>query len=860
MLSGYLNKFVPRTISLRTILIVPFIIQIVIAVGLTGWISFYHGQKAVDVLMTQLQNEIISRIQQYLTNCLEKPHLINQLNAKAIALGQLNIQNPQVREPYLKAQMNLLNCIGRIAYTTPNGEFMLIQHKPNQVWQLSIAGQSTQGHLFHYHLDEQGKRTEQLSTSTTSLFQLKQQPWYVSPDNLPQHSQWYPIFLDQQQLIIPANQPLYDSNQQFLGLLSIQINLSQISQFLRNIDLLKTGKIFIIEQNGLLVATSSPELVSSNHSSATSSSKPAAWNLAVDSEDALIRASAHQLKKIFPDLNTIQTGQHFHFKFKGQQQSLQVTPLIDRHGINWLIIVVIPETEFMLHIHANTHFTLLLSLIALFFALVIGFLTSHWIIQPICHLNSTAQQLSQIKWHQPTNQDSANDTIKVSRFQATCLVPSELENLAQSFNRMTGQLKHSFLTLRDNEHKLTQFLEAMPVGVFITNANGELYYVNQQAQPILTQDMQFHRVGSQEIYPQEQLPAIRALRGETVAVDDIEIHRTDSTISLEMWAKPIYDEQGKIIYAICVFQEITQRRQIEVEQENFTQQLYEINQAYQRFVPLEFLHLFDKKSILEVQLGDQVEKEMTILFSDIRGFTSISENMTPQDIFDFINNYLGQMEPIILEHHGVIDKYVGDAIMALFPTCVEDAINNSIAMLKTLHQYNQLLKKTACPPIKIGIGLNTGPMRVGTIGGQNRMDGTVIADAVNVASRVEGLTKIYGSSLLITEQTYLKIKNFYRYRIRVIDRVKVKGKSQFVTVYEVFDADSPEVIELKRKTLHAFEQGFMCFHNENYDKARQFFNQVLEINPADEAAKIYFSRCRRDFWSSYEKVMRRLDG
>jgi class 3 adenylate cyclase/PAS domain-containing protein len=856
MLSDHLNKLIPQTISLRTILIVPFIIQIIIAVGLTGWLSFHHGQKAVDTLIVQLQNEIINRIQQYLTNCLEKPHLINQLNAKAIALGQLNIQNPQVRERYLKAQMNLLNCIGRIAYTSSSGEFMLIQHKPNQVWQLSIADQSTQGKLFHYHLDEQGKRTEQLTTSTTSLFQLKQQPWYVSPNNLPQQSQWYPIFQDQQQLIIPANQPLYDTNQQTFGLLSIQINLSQISQFLKNIDLLKMGKIFILERNGLFVASSSSNSINKNQS--TSSPTLITRNLATDSEDILINAGAHQLKKIFSNFDQIQTSQYFHFNFQGQRQSLQVTPLVDGRGIDWLIIVIIPEAEFMAHIHANTRLTFLLSLIALLLALIIGFLTSHWIIQPIWHLNNTAQRLSHIKWHQPSNQDLANDDIKMAQFQTTCLVPSELENLAQSFNRMTEQLKHSFLTLRNNEHKLTQFLEAMPVGVFITDANGELYYANQQAQQVLNQQVQFHQVGTQQIYPPEQLPAIRALRGETVAVDDIEIHQAQGTIALEVWAKPIYDEQGKIIYAICVFQEITRRRQIEIEQENFTQQLYEINQAYQRFVPREFLHLLDKKSILEVHLGDQVEKEMTIFFSDIRGFTSISENMIPQDIFDFINNYLGQMEPIILEHHGVIDKYVGDAIMALFPTCVEDAINNSIAMLKTLYQYNQLLEKTAYPTIKIGIGLNTGPMRVGTIGGQNRMDGTVIADAVNVASRVEGLTKVYGSFLLITEQTYLKIKNIYRYRIRVIDRVKVKGKSQFVTVYEVFDADPPESIELKTKTLYAFEQGFMCYHHENYDKARQFFKQVLEINPADEAAKIYFSRCRRDFWSSYEKVMKRL--
>jgi len=850
MLSGYLKKFTQKTVSLRTILIASFMIPIVIVISLTSSLSFYHGQKAVDGLIIQLQNQIINSTQQYLINCLEKPHIINQLNAKATVLGQFNIQNSQVREPYLQAQMHLLPCIGRIAYTTPNGEFMLIQRQPNELWQLSIADQSTQGKLRHYRLNEQGKRIEQLSLSAQSLLQLKQQPWYISAPNLSQQSQWYPIFSDQQRLFIPANQPLYDNKQQFLGLLSLQINLSQISEFLKNIEMFKTGKIFLIERNGRLIATSSQQSVNNNDTF---------QKFAIDSEDALIRASARQLNKIFPDLKAIENNQHLDFKFQGQQQFLQVIALADGRGIDWLLVVIIPEAAFMTHIHANARFTVLLSLVALFFALIIGFLISHWILQPIYHFNKMTQHLSRIKWCQQTEQDFGKNKIKMSEMQTTCLVPSELRNLAQSFNRMIQQLHQSFLRLRENENKLAQFLEAMPVGVFITDAHGKFYCINQQAQQILNKETQFYRTGTQQIYPREQLPAVRALAGETVAVNDIEIHQADNIILLEVWAKPIYNGQGKIIYAICVFQEITQRRQIEIEQENLTQQLYAINQAYQRFVPGEFLHLLDKKSILEVQLGDQVEKEMTILFSDIRGFTSISESMTPQDIFDFINNYLGQMEPIILDHHGVIDKYVGDAIMALFPTCVEDALDGSIIMLKTLSQYNQLLKKAACSTIKIGIGLNTGPMRVGTIGGQNRMDGTVIADAVNVASRVEGLTKIYGSSLLITEQTYLKIQNYYRYRIRVIDRVKVKGKSQFVTVYEIFDADSPQMIDLKIKTLHAFEQGFMCFHHENYDKARQFFEQVLAINPADEAAKIYLSRCRRDFWSSYEKVMRRLD-
>jgi len=275
------------------------------------------------------------------------------------------------------------------------------------------------------------------------------------------------------------------------------------------------------------------------------------------------------------------------------------------------------------------------------------------------------------------------------------------------------------------------------------------------------------------------------------------------------------------------------------------EEMFQLNKAYERFVPRQFLSLLDKQSVLEVQLGDQIEREMTIMFSDIRGFTAISEGMTPQEIFDFVNNFMGQMEPIIIGYQGVIDKYIGDAIMAVFPSSADDAVRGAIAMLSTLNRYNQLLERAGLPQIRIGIGLNTGPLMLGTVGGQNRMDGTVIADAVNLASRVEELTKTYKTPLLITEQTYLKLTNESQYQIRVIDVVRVKGKSQLVTIYEVYDADSPASIALKNRTRDDFEAGFVLYHSGEVQDAQKLFEQVLQTNREDEAAQVYLERCKQ---------------
>lgn len=268
-----------------------------------------------------------------------------------------------------------------------------------------------------------------------------------------------------------------------------------------------------------------------------------------------------------------------------------------------------------------------------------------------------------------------------------------------------------------------------------------------------------------------------------------------------------------------------------------------LNQAYERFVPREFLSLLDKQSVMDVVLGDQVEKEMSILFSDIRDFTMISEQMPPQENFDFINAFLSRMEPNILDFNGFIDKYIGDAIMALFPTNADDALQAAIDMLITLNEYNKTRGRPGRPVITIGIGIHTGQMMLGTVGGRSRMDGTVISDAVNLASRIEGLTKIYGTSLLITEHTYHKLADPSQYKIRMIDRVRVKGKSKEVTVYEVFDADDRALMDLKQSTFTTFEQGLILYHQQELSLAYPYFEQVLAVNRHDDVAKVYMQRC-----------------
>ena len=206
----------------------------------------------------------------------------------------------------------------------------------------------------------------------------------------------------------------------------------------------------------------------------------------------------------------------------------------------------------------------------------------------------------------------------------------------------------------------------------------------------------------------------------------------------------------------------------------------------------------------------------TVLFSDIRNFTRMSEGMTPADTFSFVNQYLGAMEPAISGHSGVIDKFVGDAVMALFPRRADDAVQGALDMIRRLETWNAKRGDRNKPPVKIGIGLHTGSLMLGTVGARDRMDTTVISDAVNLASRVENLTKTYRVPLIITEATLLALHDPAGVSVRRIDRVLVQGKSQPVVLYEVLDAHDLPARQAKQRALADFEKGELLYEARDF--------------------------------------------
>jgi class 3 adenylate cyclase len=300
---------------------------------------------------------------------------------------------------------------------------------------------------------------------------------------------------------------------------------------------------------------------------------------------------------------------------------------------------------------------------------------------------------------------------------------------------------------------------------------------------------------------------------------------------------PLYDPSGDLLFLL-------QAQQTTIDEARaLNERLTQLNEAFRRYVPQEFLRLLQKESIVHIKLGDCVERRMTVLFSDIRSFTTLSETMSPQANFEFINSYLRAMEPMVRRHDGFIDKYIGDAIMALFDRAPDDGVRAAVDMLRALAEYNAGRAGEGHSPIQIGVGVNTGSLMLGTIGGEMRMEGTVISDAVNLASRIESMTKFYGVDLLVSGDARAAMEDPSAFQMREIDHVRVRGKTQPVTLYEVYDADPPAAREGKHANEARFAAALAAFRDGKLEDARAQWQECARACPLDKAARLFAERC-----------------
>lgn len=433
-----------KSVPLRRVLVVPFILQISLAVGLIGWLSIRNGQQAVNEVAVQLRSEITARIQQYLQTYVETPHKINQLNADAIRLGEVDPQDFAALEQHLWYQLETFDTVTAVYVASEYREHVAVERAEDGRFQVKISGDSTDHAVKIYAADRPGHRTKLLRSKPN--YDPRTRPWYKSAVKSGA-ANWggiYKLFATPQ-YVLNASLPIYDDRRKLLGVAAVDFSLTGISQFLHSLKIGRSGETFILERRtGLLVGSSATQqpFVIQNPTAPINQQTPIRVK-ATESSDSLTRRTAKYLQQRFGDLPQIDQTQQLDFDLGGERQFLQVVPLKTVQGLDWLIVVVVPERDFMDQINANTRTTIVLCLLAFALATALGILTARWIAQPILRLGSAAKAIA------------AGDLDQTVSVTST----TELNGLAQSFNQMAQQLRESFSALARTNEELEDRVE-----------------------------------------------------------------------------------------------------------------------------------------------------------------------------------------------------------------------------------------------------------------------------------------------------------------------------------------------------------------------------------------------------------------
>ncbi|MGL5834420.1 MAG: diguanylate cyclase domain-containing protein [Waterburya sp.] len=428
-----------RKASLSSLLIVPFILQVALVAGLVGYLSYRNSQHAVEDLTDRLTNDFSQRIQQKLTSYLATPLLANQLNSDAILRGDLKLnleRSDQRREQYLWQNMQLFSNLTWISLGAETGDALGIW-RPGDDNNLQISMSNRANHYYgtYYATNQQGKRTKQLKVERPA-FDPRTRPWYKEAVAA-KKAIWTSIYagFTPGTVFIAAAQPLYDRTGKLVGVSGTDMSLLDIQKFLVHNRVTPSGQVFLIDPSGLLVASSSQE----SPFRLVPGGSPQQVNI-LNSQTPLIKVTAQFIQQKFTSFANIQQQLKFDFQFAGQRHFVQVIPFSDGHGLDWLTVIIVPESDVMARIHEGTRTTTLLCFSAVMTAIALNIFLSRRLIKPIRGLSYASQQISR---------GNFTEKVPTSRIR-------ELSTLAQSFNQMNQEIQQSRRQLEDYSRSLEE--------------------------------------------------------------------------------------------------------------------------------------------------------------------------------------------------------------------------------------------------------------------------------------------------------------------------------------------------------------------------------------------------------------------
>ncbi|MGG6238031.1 ATP-binding protein [Nodosilinea sp. AN01ver1] len=565
--------------SLRNLLIVPFLLQIIGITGVVGYLSYRSGQRAVQALASQLMAETSQRVEEGLLGYLKTPQLITTVNAHLVQQGQFSSTRLAALEGHFVQQLQLFSELEGLAMANQTGAFLNVARLANGDLILRRRNiTSNDGALYRYRIDRDGQNLTALDSPRFNYDPQRDppdDPWYSAAQRSPAGLWRLVVSLsqgaEQPQLVMVRFMPIFDQSGQTAGVISTGVSLTELGNFMQSRAAGLRGQLFLIEPNGDLVATSTGEVPFDLQAKADH-----AENVAVQprrmsvtqSRNRLTRAVAQTLVEQHQALNQIQTPAFAKLRLEDQRYFVKATPLGGE--LNWILVTVIPTSEFMVNIYANVARTGLLCVLALMGSIGLGLWTAGYITQPILSLQRATQAF--------TNGMAVVPPTQPSRIQ-------EVEALRQGFDHMVGQLVGSFQNLKDRENTLATFLNGVPVALSVHDQTGQMLFLNAKGKELLVNGItlanaeqlaetyRLYRAGSEDLYPTDELPVVRGLRGETADIDDIEVDTGERRIPLEVHTIPVFNSQGQVIYSINTFQDITERRQAEQLRANYQREL-----------------------------------------------------------------------------------------------------------------------------------------------------------------------------------------------------------------------------------------------------------------------------------------------
>jgi class 3 adenylate cyclase len=673
-------------------------IPIIVSTGLVGWLSFRNGQRAINDLAFQLQSETSSRVRQYLDGYLAIPGQLNQINLDALRIGLLDLGDFHRLGHYFFKQMKVFD-VGYVNFGDTKGEYIGVERLDNgQLLINEVTARSGLGKLNVFETSDEGDRTRLLEVKD---YDHRLEVWYAEPIKLGK-SMWSSIYQWEDKpdiMSISSSYLVRGKDDEIIGVIGIDLILSQIGTFLEKLKIGQTGKAFIIERDGFLVAnsgSSKPTQVVNGQAS-----RVKGW----ESADGVIRATSQQMINQYSDLSQISDSRQFSFDIESERQLVKVTPWKDPLGLDWLIVVVVPEGDFMTQINANTHTTILLCLFTFAAATSIGVLTARWISGQIGKLNSAARGIASGDLNQHVE---AGGIVRIV----------EVDNLAGSFNSMAEGLR-----MRD----------------LIRDTFGR--YVGR-------------RVAEQLIQSRDLLKG-----------------------------------------------------------------------------------------------GDR--REVAVMFCDLAGFATLSERVEAERLVHFLNAYFSLIAREIAATDGIIDKYIGDAVMAYWcpPFVPQDqvALRSADAALLCLGQMPALSATSreifddgdqAYDP-RIRIGIASGQSITGSIGAEKRRNYTVIGDTVNLASRIEGANKLYRTTNLVCGRTAEAIRA--NFELREIDTVGLPGIAAPQAIFEIVGRAGQ--ISTEKQALQAqYALALDAYRRGDLPSARRHFSDCLGLSPQDGPTRTMLER------------------